>query len=216
MTKKGRYTTSGLVEDQYMEGSDGLVLKNLRGISSKTEMEQLETELLFDLTDRLLDEFDQQHRFTAGDIQDLHRRWLGPVYEWAGKYRQVMMSKGNFLFATPAHIPSLMAEFEREVLARYTPCIFAPREEVVAALAIVHTELVLIHPFREGNGRVSRLLATLMALQADLPLLDFRDFERERKEEYFAAVQQGMARNYQPMEKVFSEVITRSLRNAGE
>jgi len=32
--------------------------------------------------------------------------------------------------------------------------------------AEVHTELVLIHPFREGNGRCSRILASIMALQA--------------------------------------------------
>jgi len=49
-------------------------------------------------------------------------------------------------------------------------------EEVIKALAVVHTELVLIHPFRaEGNGRVARMLATLMALQAGLPPLDFSD-----------------------------------------
>ncbi len=34
----------------------------------------------------------------------------------------------------------------------------------------VHEELVLIHPFREGNGRVARLLSTLMAFQAGLPM----------------------------------------------
>lgn len=216
MVQRDRYTTSSLIEDQYMPGSGGLVLRNLRGIGSKQEMDQLETELLFDLTDQLLDEFNAQHRFTAKDIQEMHRRWLGSVYQWAGSYRQVMMSKGNFLFAAPAYIPALMADFEREILSKFTPCTFASRQEIIAALAIVHTELILIHPFREGNGRISRLLATLMALQACLPLLDFGDFEEERKEEYFAAVQQGMARNYQPMEKVFSEVISRSLRNVGE
>ncbi len=215
MVGSDRYNTSGLLEDQYMPGSDKRVLRNLRGIYNKQEMEQLETELLFDLTDQLLDECAQQHRFTAKDIQTMHHKWLGTVYQWAGSYRQVMMSKGNFPFAAPAHIPALMAAFEREVLARYTPCTFAIQQEIVTALALVHTELILIHPFREGNGRLARLLATLMALQAGLPLLDFSDFEQERREEYFAAVQQGVARNYQPMETVFSVVIARSLRNAG-
>lgn len=66
-----------------------------------------------------------------------------------------------------------MQELERDVLARYTPCAFDDPEKVLEALAITHCELVLIHPFREGNGRVSRLLSTLMALQAGLPLLNF-------------------------------------------
>jgi hypothetical protein len=36
---------------------------------------------------------------------------------------------------------------------------------------IVHAELVLIHPFRDGNGRCARLLSTLMGVHAGLPLL---------------------------------------------
>jgi len=69
-------------------------------------------------------------------------------------------------------VPRLILEFERDVLARHTPCAFDDPEKVLDALAITHCELVLIHPFREGNGRVSRLLSTLMALQAGLPLLN--------------------------------------------
>lgn len=146
----------------------------------------------------------------------MHRRWLGSLYQWAGSYRQVMVSKGNFMFAAPAHIPQLMTDFENEVLKKYTPCSFEAKEQVITALAIVHTELFLIHPFREGNGRVSRLLATLMALQAGLPPLDFSDFEQDRREKYFAAVRYGLDRNYQPMEDVFSAVIAHSLKAFGE
>ncbi|MBI5664977.1 MAG: Fic family protein, partial [Nitrospirae bacterium] len=36
-------------------------------------------------------------------------------------------------------------------------------DEIVTALAVIHTELMLVHPFREGNGRAGRLLAVLMA-----------------------------------------------------
>jgi cell filamentation protein len=72
-------------------------------------------------------------------------------------------------------------------------------------------ELVLIHPFREGNGRLARILSTLMALQAGLPLLDFSLITGERKETYFAAVQAGLDKNYKPMEQLFTEIIERSL-----
>jgi cell filamentation protein len=65
---------------------------------------------------------------------------------------------------------------------------------------------------REGNGRIARLLATLMALQAGLPLLDFSGLEKERQMDYFAAVQNGMNRNYEPMEKIFSDIIAYSLQ----
>jgi cell filamentation protein len=50
-----------------------------------------------------------------------------------------------------------------------------------------------------------------MALQAGMPLLDFSLIAEEKKNEYFAAVQAGLDKNYKPMEKVFSEIIERTL-----
>lgn len=139
MKKQGRYSTSGLVEDQYMPGSDGKVLKNFLNITTRQGIERVETELLFEVTDQLLDELDRNLCFSADDILQIHRRWLGSVYEWAGTYRQVMMTKGDFMFAAPAHIPQLKADFERDILAKYTPCIFESRQEIITSLAIVHT-----------------------------------------------------------------------------
>ena len=140
MKKSGRYKTDSLVEDQYEEGSDGLVLKNLLHIKDKREIEEVETRELYRVN------------------CTMHESWLGTVYGWAGKYRQVTISKGGFTFALPKSIPQLMTDFEKNELSRFTPCTFEEREKQVQALAIVHTELLLIHPFREGNGRVSRLL----------------------------------------------------------
>jgi cell filamentation protein len=145
-------------------------------------------------------------RLTAADICRWHKQWLGELYPWAGEYRQVNISKGNFVFAMAAQVPRLMRELERDVLARYTPCTFSNPDEVLEALAITHCELVLIHPFREGNGRVSRLLSTLMALQAGLPLLNFSGIKGKQRVAYFAAVQAGMARDYAPMVEIFRRV----------
>jgi cell filamentation protein len=87
--------------------------------------------------------------------------------------------------------------------------------EIARTIAVVHTELLLIHPFREGNGRVARLLAVLMALQAGLPPLDFGNIKGRKRQEYFRAVQAGLDRDYKPMEKVFSAVIRRTRRVHG-
>lgn len=65
--------------------------------------------------------------------------------------------------------------------------------------------------FREGNGRTARVLSILMALQAGLPLLDFSSIAEEKKQEYFSAVQAGLDKNYAPMERLFAEIIERSL-----
>jgi cell filamentation protein len=122
----------------------------------------------------------------------------------------VNISKGGFPFAMSAQVSRLMLELERGVLARYTPCAFDDPDKVLKALAITHCELVLIHPFREGNGRVSRLLSTLMALQAGLPLLNFSVIKGRQREAYFAAVQAGMEKNYKPMRDIFRRVVQAS------
>lgn len=77
-------------------------------------------------------------------------------------------------------------------------------------------ELVLIHPFREGNGRVARILSVHMGLQAGLPALYFDNLSGRRQQQYFAAVQAGLDRNYEPMAKLFNAVIERNLQIHGE
>jgi cell filamentation protein len=105
-----------------------------------------------------------------------------------------------------------MREFERGPLRDYTPCRFATAGEQAHALAVVHAELILIHPFREGNGRCARLLATLMGLQAGLPALNFSGVRGDERRRYIAAIHAGMDRNYEPMTAVFGRIIARTLR----
>lgn len=212
MKKSPRNDTSHLVENQFEPGSRGRVLKNKLGITSKREMDKLEREAQLQALEKLTDFYQSDHRFTAADICYIHKIWLDNIYEWAGNYRQVTMSKDGFPFAMPAQIPKLMTEFEKGPLHKYTPCRFKVLGKIIEALAAVHTELVLIHPFREGNGRVARMLATLMVLQAGLPPLDFSGIIGKRKKEYIDAIHAGLGRNYRPMEKVFESVIRKTLR----
>lgn len=211
MTPGDRYDTSGLPEAQFELGSQNQVLRNRLGITSKQMMDNAEASALEKAVDILVRRFSENHQFTASDLCDCHRIWLGDIYAWAGNYRQVNVSKDDFLFAAAAHIPSLMQQFERDMLARLTPCRFPTRQEIIRALAETHVELVLIHPFRDGNGRLGRLLSTLMALQAGLPLLHFHLLTGEKKEAYFAAIQAGMDKVYAPMEQLFAEIIAESL-----
>jgi len=205
-----RYDTSGLTEAQFQPGSRGRVIKNLLKVTSKREMDSIEAARLVDVTDWAIRHFDVDHRFNADDICLLHRHWLGGVYEWAGVYRQVNISKANFHFAMAAQVPRLMQEFQRNELARSTPCGFEDSERTIEALAVTHAELVLIHPFREGNGRLSRLLSTLMALQAGMPLLDFSAIKGRKRDAYFRAVQAAMSRDYDPLRAVFRAVLRKS------
>jgi cell filamentation protein len=215
MKEKSRYDTSGLIESQVEPGSRGRVLKNFLGIKRKREMDQLEGREQRRALDELIRIYDKDHRFTSADFRKIHQLWLGKVYAWAGAYRQVNVSKDGFMFAAAEHISNLMVEFENGLLREFTPCVFSEREQVARALAVVHVELVLIHPFREGNGRLARMVSILMGLQAGLPLLDFGNIKGKKKQEYFSAIQAGMDRNYAPMEKIFSDVIGRTLKIRG-
>lgn len=212
MMSKSRYDTSDLLENQFEPGSGGRVLRNLRNIKSKRQMDRFEAESYARAFEIAVKLYGKSHKFSAEDVRSLHRVWLGKVYLWAGSYRTVNIAKGCFQFATAQHIPSLMAEFEKKVLACYTPCKDQSLEKVAYALAAVHVELILIHPFREGNGRLARLLAVLMALQAGLPLFDFKWIRGNKKQEYFAAVRSGLEKNYDPMQRIFLGIIQRSFK----
>lgn len=214
MKKAGRYDVSGLPEAQFEPDSRGRVLRNLLGITRIREMNRVEAVALHAAMDRFFRRFDEAHRFTVRDVREMHRVWLGDIYSWAGEFRRINLSKGDFMFAAAARIPALMSAFERDVLARRTPCHFRDRGRVVEALAEVHVELLLIHPFRDGNGRIARALASLMAAQAGLPQFDFSPVTGRRRNDYFIAVQAGMDRNYQPMAAIFAHLIERSLRES--
>lgn len=209
----GRYHVDGS-EGAFEPGSRGRVLANSRGITRVRDMQAAETAALLDVTDALFDEVQMGQRFTAADLGDWHRQWLGNLYPWAGRYRQVNMSKDGFPFARADLVPGLMRTFERDVLSACTPCEGMDVPRLLSALARTHAEFILIHPFREGNGRLVRLLNTLMALQAGEPVLDFGGIRGARKRDYIGAIHAAVGCDYGPLESVFAEVLRRSRRVA--
>lgn len=194
-----RYSVN-TTEGEYQSGSDGQVLKNLLGIASKDEMDELEFDLLAQLYESVLVEDLPDRGLTVEDLKAWHRRWLGNVYAWAGMERSVHMSKDGFPFAAAGQIPWTLAQLDKNCLKRWTPCSGLSTEELVEAIAVTHVELILIHPFREGNGRLSRLLADVMAVQAGFEPLDYSSWEI-RKTEYVGAIHHGVSTNYEPMKR---------------
>lgn len=207
-----RYDVSRLIEAQFEPGSHERVLRNKLGITSKREIDRLERQEQFRTIKELTGMYDKNHRFTASDIREIHKLWLGNIYEWAGEYRQVNVSKDDFSFAAAKQVPKLMNELEKGALRKYTPCRYSDIDEIIEAISVVHTELVLIHPFREGNGRVARLLSVLMALQAGMPPLDFSSIKGKKRREYFSAIQIGLDHDYSLIGNFFKSVIRRTKR----
>jgi cell filamentation protein len=140
--------------------------------------------------------------------------WLGSIYPWAGNYRTVNIARDGFQFAHAPLIPRLMAVLGKEVLGRHTPCGSAADVTVARSLAIVHAELILIHPFRDGNVRLARLVTALMASQAGLPSLNFSALAGGAKRTYVQAIHAAMSRDYAPLESLFELAIERTRRAA--
>lgn len=201
--------------ESYEPGSNDCVLKNSFEITSKAIMDQIEARELERATLSALWQFDESHRFRVSDICALHALWLGEVYPFAGQFRSVNMAKSNFRFAASNRIAYCMEKFEQEFLAKYTPCHDMKLDELTYALAVIHVEFILIHPFREGNGRIGRLLAVLMALQAKQPLLIFDEIDQTANpqgfKDYIVAIHAGVGCDYLPMQLIFERILEGSV-----
>lgn len=197
--------------EDFEPDSNETVLKNLLSIKKQFDIEQLEAKELERSGIELVKIYDEQHQFSVEDILSIHELWLSGIYSFAGKYRTVMMSKDGFPFANPERVPQLMKDFECEFLKNYTPCCDMSNLELATAIGIIHVELIVIHPFREGNGRVARMLANLMALQAGKNMLDYTIIDKTVNvagyNDYIHAIQEGHCRNYSNIINLFENIL---------
>lgn len=90
--------------------------------------------------------------FHMTELKAMHRVMFGEVWDWAGAYRKSNTSIG----IKPNLIPAQLAEFCQEVLAWLQ---YPVELTFVEMAARIHHRLVFIHPFENGNGRFSRLVA---------------------------------------------------------
>jgi cell filamentation protein len=212
--KVSRYAIPRGPEAEFQPGSRRQVLRNLLGITSKQQMDRVEYEALVRVQEMYLRKIDAKTRFTAALIRRMHRDWLGKIYPWAGQYRTMELQKGSFRWPPAFRVAENMARFERDLLTRHTPCRSGALREVARRIAEIHADLLLIHPFREGNGRLARWLAELMCLQAGFPIPDYGFTGRggkKRQDNYLAAVTRGYAQDYVALTAFFAGAITRRL-----
>ncbi len=127
-------------------------------------------------------------------IQQVHVALMEPIYPFAGAWRTVGLHRGEGpekwpLPTGPEGIQPFMDVLERDVLAR-SPVISDDDQEVFEYASEVMNELIAIHPFREGNGRVAFILGNLIMMQNSM--LPLTTYERRSDEiRYFAACEAG-------------------------
>ncbi len=90
-------------------------------------------------------------------IRDLHKKMLGDVWRWAGKFRTSPRNIGMDYWLIPVELRHLLGDCKAWIeFGTY------PADEIAVRF---HHRLVLIHPFPNGNGRHARLLADLLVMQ---------------------------------------------------
>lgn len=115
-----------------------------------------------------MEKYSEKHHFTDQDVRTIHKWFLGDIYIWAGTYRSVDLSSENIRYCHAKYIHNSMKSFG-VMLAETTPSFSPlwPKDEILKRLAKIHGELIIIHPFRDGNGRTTRLLCNLLLMQAE-------------------------------------------------
>lgn len=199
-----KYRTYGS-EVEYEPNAEDQVLKNKLHIKTLSEMNQAENRLLLRMYESLfLPEF-QVLQLNTDVLMHWHYQWLGPLYEWAGQLRTVHMSKGTFPFASAHLLVTLLHQYEQQFLFHYPRLPLYSLDELWVYLAQSHVEFILIHPFREGNGRLGRLLLDVMATQAGFTPLDYSWWD-QNKVYYVGAIHAGLMGDYMPMQRLIKDI----------
>jgi len=104
-----------------------------------------------------------------------------------------------------------MEALEAQYLRPLTPLSPKDADDVPRRVAILISEFLLIHPFREGNGRVAQLMGNWVALQAGLPTINYGiDDDSDAKDAYIVALQRGYQQDYAPLEQFVRDGLERS------
>jgi len=111
---------------------------------------------------------EQDISFREADFEfykGLHRLLFGDLYDWAGKLRDINISKKGTVFCGYTELESIgCLKFERLRAQNYL-CGMT-EDKFLDELTELYHELNMLHPFREGNGRTLRLFITLLVRNA--------------------------------------------------
>ena len=158
------YTSNAIEGNSLTESETKVVLEDgitIGGKPLKDHFEAIGHSEAFDLLYNLA----KRQDITEEDILGLHRLFYYRIEtEKAGKYRErnVIITGTDFTPPGPTEVPLAMQEFLSDLpsLRQLHPVEYA---------AMLHLNLVTIHPFIDGNGRTARLLMNLALLQAGYP-----------------------------------------------
>lgn len=131
--------------------------------------------------------------FDFGWMLRLHAEMFGDVWSWAGQIRDRPLSLGS----DPAHIGEHLAQLCDDIRGREP---FMPG--ILEQAVLIHHGAVRIHPFRNGNGRWSRMLSNIWLRIHDCPIVEWpADLGSESpiRSEYLACIRAADAHDIAPL-----------------
>jgi cell filamentation protein len=179
-------------------GSD--VLINKPGITDPLALEAFEADatairMLELMQETTLGTFDVAH------LREIHRHLFQDVYDWAGDFRLVDISRGASRFANFPLIDGYLSKCLAELSNEGVLCGAHP-DHFVRRLAFYMGEINAVHPFREGNGRVQRVFCAQLALNAGF----FIDFESVDQEQMYAVMAASFNGDASPLVALLNEI----------
>ena len=117
-------------------------------------------------------------------LQELHKEMFGNVWDWAGKFRQVELSIGIKAYQVPTALKELADDIAFWDMNK--------TYDIYEIATRIHHRAVQIHPFKNGNGRWSRMLANIYLRQnGSMPVKwqeDLLSKENPKRDEYIQAL----------------------------
>lgn len=151
------------------------MLENKPKINDELELEEKITKLkaleLFDK--RKLNDFEVR---TFNGLSQIHKYLFQDIYDFAGKVRENNISKGNFRFASSLYLIDILQKIDNMP------------EDTFDKIIEKYIEMNIAHPFREGNGRSTRIWFD-MILKKNLNKVI--DWSKLYKEEYLLAMERS-------------------------
>lgn len=159
-----------------------MALKNKLNIIDSAELAHVE-EKLSKKKAVLLFESGYLYTLKAGTLNSLleiHKYLFDEIYDFAGKVREVNISKGNFRFAPAIYLRAALESIEKMPQSTF--------DEIIEK----YVEMNVAHPFREGNGRSARIWLDLI-LSQELHMVV--DWSKVDKEDYLLAMERSTVKD---------------------
>ncbi len=152
-----------------------MVLKNKLNITSQIELNKKEEKISKEKAIRLFDEgiIDTIKAGTAEGLKQIHKFLFEDIYDFAGVIRDINISKGNFRFASVMYLEQSLKNIEKMPQSTF--------DEIVEK----YVEMNVAHPFREGNGRATRIWLDLIFKKELKMVVDWNKID---KEDYLSAM----------------------------